>query len=322
MSKTLKHHNRKQRRANKTQRLRNARRMTGGRDFVFNGNQRNTGELNALMIRPDHHVIAKHYSDTCTHCKNLEPVWDEVVKQLNPHPSFTVANLDPNATDYMNRRHYRKHNYGVNGFPTIVYIHKIKNVKPTEYQGERTAKAIIEWVTQILADNNLELSVQPKSQPSEPEFEEQPVSVPVSPVSELPVSELPVSELPVSEPPVSEPPMDQANAFPPAPLSESSSVLSNATQTVKNAAANVEQTISNGVDSIKSALTNEFDVGEKFGNLFSSSSTASVPAPASLDQPLVPGPVNVPSLVGGRRRYTRHKNRRSKSNKKSKKSKK
>ena len=317
MSKTLKNHKRKQRRANKTQRLSGG--MTGGREFVFNGNRRNTGELNALMGQPNHHVLAKHYSNTCIHCKNLEPEWEEVIRQLNPHPSLTVANLDPKATDYMNEHHYSKHNYGVNGIPTIVYIHEIKMVKPQEYQGERTAKAIMAWVTKIMADNNLEMTIKHKS---EPVLDEPLVSEPVSePVLE-PVSE-PVLE-PVSEPPLSEEPAQ--NAFPPAPLSDASSVLSNATQTVKDAAAKVDQTISNGVDSVKSALTNEFDIGETIGNLFSSSSTASVPPPApALDQDLVPGPANaplVPSLVGGKTsRRTRRKNRRSKSNKKSKKSK-
>ena len=273
MSKTLKHHKRKQRRANRTQRLR----MTGGGDFAFNGNNVNTGELNALLSQPNHHVLAKHYSDTCTHCKNLETEWDEVMDRLK-NPSFTVANLGPGATDYMNKHHYRRHKYRVHGVPTIVYIHKIKNVKPIEYQGERTANAIIAWITKILADNNLEISIQSKSQPSEP---------------------------------VSEPVSEQANTFPPAPTP--SSVLSNATQTVKNAAAKMDQTISNGIDSVKSVLTNEFDIGEKIGNLFSSSSSSDpVAQSTTVSTPLVP------SLVGGRRTHTRRKNRRSKSNKKSK----
>ena len=175
------------------------------------------------------------------------------------------------------------------------------------------------------------------------------------------MSEPPVSEPPVSVPVSEETPQVQsetmADAFPPAPLSDASSVLSNATQTVQDAAAKMNQSISNGVDSVKSALTSEFDIGDKIKDLFSSDSTvaapldaaplvaapldaapldaapldaaplvAAVPAPSSAqNQDLVPGPVNVPaipSLVGGKtRRYTRRKNRRSKSNKKSKKSK-
>ena len=341
MSKTLKHHKRKQRRANKTQRRHKAYRMSGGNDFVFNGNQSNMDELNALMMRPDHHVLAKHYSDTCTHCKNLEPEWEKVVRQLTPHPSLTIANLDPNATDYMNEHHYSKHNYGVDGVPTIVYIHKINLVKPQEYQGARTAKAINEWFTKILADNNIEMSIKPKSHPSEPAFEEPPVSEePVSephvfeePVSEPPVSEEPISE-PVSEEPVSEPPVSEepsldhadtlANVFPPAPVSVASSTLSNATQAVKDAASKMNQTISNGVESVKSALTTEFDVGEKLKTLFSSSSASAPVPPRSQNQDIVSHPVNaplVPSLVGGIRKCTRRKNRRSKPNKKSKKSK-
>jgi len=337
MSKTLKHHKRKQRRANKTQRL------TGGKDSVFNGNQNNLAELDALLNQPNHHVLAKHYSDTCTHCKNLEPEWENVMSNLKPNSAFTIANLDRDATDHMNEHHYRKHNYGVNGVPTIVYINKIKTAKPKEYQGELEAKKIMDWFVKVVTDKRLKITIESDMQTSDnndvlPESDLNavpPPSMDLDQASAEPVSEPVSASAPMSDESMDANPFDQVpaaadafppaaaadafppaaattDAFPPAPLPPAST-LSKAADTIKTTAAVIDNNIEQGVNSVKSALTREINIG----NLFSS--TAQNPD-------LVPPPVNVPavpSLVGGvkSRRYTRRKNRRSKSTKKSKKSK-
>jgi len=347
MSKTLKHHKRKQRRrANKTQRL------TGGRDFVFNGNQNNLAELDALLNQPNHHVLAKHYSDSCIHCKNLEPEWQNVMSSLKPNSAFTIANLDRDATDYMNEHHYSKHNYGVNGIPTIVYIHKIKIAKPKEYQGELTSKEIMDWFVKVMTDKRLKMTIESDMQASEPTNSDpnafstpsaadldldqapadpvllasEPASEPASALTETnPFDQAPAAAPEATAAPVTDdPPVVQdttaaaataaAAAFPEAPLPQAST-LSNATDAIKTTAAAIDNNIEQGVNTIKSALTSDINIG----NLFST-------APSN-NQDLTPAPVNVPavpSLVGGikSRRHTRRKNRRSKSSRKSKKSKK
>ena len=327
MSKTLKHHKRKQRRANKTQRL------IGGRDSVFNGNQSNLAELDALLNQPNHHVLAKHYSDTCTHCKNLEPEWENVMSNLKPNSSFTIANLDSDATDHMNKHHYPKHNYGVNGVPTIVYINEIKNVKPKEYKGELTSKEIMDWFVKVVTDKRLKITIESDLQASqdndvhseEPEMNAFPTPSSAASADETHLDQ--ASTEPVSSASASTEtnPFDQdptaaaaaaaaataADAFPPAPLPPAST-LSKATDTIKTTAAAIDNNIEQGVNTVKTALTSELNIG----NLFS--------AAPSKNQDLTSAAVNVPavpSLVGGRRKYTRRKNRRSKSNKRSKKSK-
>lgn len=351
MSKTLKHHKRKQRRANKTQRL------TGGRHSVFNGNQSNLAELDALLSQPNHHVLAKHYSDTCTHCKNLEPEWENVMSSLKPNSAFTIANLDQDATDHMNENHYRKHNYGVNGVPTIVYINKIKTAKPKEYQGELVAKQMMDWFAKVVTDKRLKITIESDMQASDNNDNDNDDSLPAdSDLNAFPTPSASSVDLQASAEPVLAPasspepasaltetnPFDQvpaaadetpfaqdttaaaataaaaaeiaADAFPPAPLPQAST-LSNATDAIKTTAAAIDNNIEQRVNTIKSALTSEINIG----NLFST-------AP-SKNQDLTPAPVivpAVPSLVGGinRRRYTRRKNRRSKSSRKSKKSRK
>lgn len=356
MSKTLKHHKRKQRRANKTQRL------MGGRHSVFNGNQSNLAELDALLSQPNHHVLAKHYSDTCTHCKNLEPEWENVMSSLKPNSAFTIANLDSDATDHMNMHHYPKHNYEVNGVPTIVYINKIKTAKPKEYQGELVAKQIMDWFAKVVTDKRLKITIESDMQASvnndnddslpadsdlnafptpsvasadETPFEQasaEPVLSPASsPETASALTETnPFDQVPALAPPAAdETPFANdttsaaataaaaeiaADAFPPAPLPQAST-LSNATDAIKTTAAAIDSNIEQGVNTIKSALTSDINIG----NLFS--------AAPSKNQDLRPAPVNVPavpSLIGGinRRRHTRRKNRRSKSSRKSKKSRK
>ena len=345
MSKTLKHHKRKQRRANKTQRL------TGGRHSVFNGNQSNLAELDALLSQPDHHVLAKHYSDTCPHCKDLEPEWQNVMSSLKPNSAFTIANLDSDATDHMNEHHYRKHNYGVNGVPTIVYINKIKTAKPKEYQGELVAKQMMDWFANVVTDKRLKITIESDMQASDnndgkdsdqnafptpsaasldetPQASAESVLAPASeepnPFDQVPTPATTAALAPATlapattaattattaAPPAADPTI-AADAFPPAPLPPAST-LSNATDAIKTTAATIDNNIEQGVNTIKSALTSELNIG----NLFSSKNQDLVPAPV-----IVPA---VPSLVGGinRRRYTRRKHRRSKSSRKTKKSKK
>ena len=152
----LKHYKSK-RRNNKTRRLRKGRKgcskMTGGRNhyMVFPDDATNLRKLEKAMDQSDRHLLALHSSGTCDYCKQFEPEWEKVLDRLTPHPMLTVAKLGQGATDFMNTDHYRKHNHAVNGVPTIVYY--IVNHKPQEYDGERTADKIIDWLTKVMAEN-------------------------------------------------------------------------------------------------------------------------------------------------------------------------
>jgi len=322
MPKSLRHY---RRRNNKTQRLRKGNsKLTGGYK-VFPDDHTDLHELKELLGQPDRHLFALHSDEkSCGYCKQFKPEWNKVLARLTPHPNMTVAKLGPTATDYMNEHHYRHHNHAVNGVPTIIYY--IVNNKPREYDGERTADKIIAWLSNVMADNNLELTIKPKSQD---DAHEAPASVPLSEVPDLDSASVPLSE--AASVPLPEQ-ADAQTAFPQAPLPPAST-LSNAADTIRTTAANVDDKISQGVSAIKSALTSDLDLGSLFSSSSSSDAVAApaVAAPAvavnavavaAPNADLVPNPVNVPqvpSLVGGRRR-TRRKHRRSKSPKRSKKS--
>ena len=319
---------------NKTQRRRSSRKMNGGREF----DEQNLHELKDLLGNNNRQLFALHSDEqTCGHCRQFKPEWEKVLARLTPHPELTVAKLGPDATDYMNEHHYRKHNHTVNGVPTIIYY--IVNNKPQEYDGERTADKIIAWLTKVMADNNLEINIKSNSQEDDASFEApasqtEPAQSDLSSAqTELAQSEPAQSDLGLAqtEPAQSDLPAQQVqDAFPQVPLTPAST-LSNATETIKTAAANVDNKIEQGVNAVTSALTSEFDVGNLFSSAPAPATDNNVVAaanPTTSESPdLVPNPVNVPavpSLVGGvkHRRTMRMHKKTKKSKKTSKKSKK
>ena len=324
MSKSLKHYKPKNHK-NKTMRnrrkARKQRKSRGGQgEFV--GNLDGLGE----------NVLALHHSETCSHCKTFKPEWKKVLKRLSKvDPSlFTVAEVGPDATQFMNKNYYET---PVNAVPTIVYIHKMENddVKPEVYEGERRASAIIAWLAKTMAENHVKITIESDDADADAHTESQ----------ESHESFAKSEPEPEPEP---EPSTFANDAFPPAPQqpdpdvgaeaapplaaqepqAQNPSTLSKATDAIKNTASVVDDKIGKGVDAIKSAFTKDID----FGNMFSSKpkpdETGAPPANPVANNPanpdLAPAPAKVPampSLVGGRKnhRYTR---RRTKSKSKSK----
>ena len=259
MSKSLRHY---KRRNNKTQRkMRNA--HHGGKQRnslgMFNGNQGNLNELDALLAQPDHHMLALHSSDTCGHCKNFKPVWEKVVQRLNSDPLLALAELDSDATAHMNEHHYRRHNYEVNGVPTIVYINKIQNNKPVEFSGERTENAIVEWLNNQ-SDKRIKITIETEDKDKQVDA----VMPPSEPVS----SESVLSESVLSEPVSSEPVAvdEAAAAFPPAPESAAPEAPASVVGTIQNAASTLDNAIGSTVEKAKDALTKDIDLSGLFAS--------------------------------------------------------
>jgi hypothetical protein len=277
----------RKRHSNKTRRLRKA--LTGGYK-VFPDEQTDLHELKELLGQPDRHLLALHSSKGCGYCTKFEPEWNNVLDRLSPHPNMTVAKLGQGATDYMNEHHYRKHNHAVNGVPTIVYY--IVNNQPQEYDGERTADKIIDWLTKVMADNNLELTIKPKSQ--EPaRMDDVDDSVPVDDVSthSVPTHVDDSVSTQAQEP-------EPVDAFPQTPLPPAST-LSKATATIQDAAKTVDNKIEQGVSAVKDVFTKDLNLG----SLFSSDA-----------KPLIAPIPAVPSLIGGvRRKCTRRRRKQHKS---------
>jgi thioredoxin-like negative regulator of GroEL len=334
MSKSLRHY---KRRNNKTQRKRRC--SGGGKNRVMMFNKGNLNGLGALLDNP--HVLALHSSETCGHCKNFKPVWEKLAQRLNSEVAF--AEFDPDASALAQKKLHPEVN--VSGVPTIVYINKIKN-KPVEYSGERTEKAVMEWLMKH-SDKRIKVTIETEDKapaaesfPDIPESLSAPVSLapdslsapvslapdslsapdsfpesvssetvsqPVSDTLSQPVSDT-LSSDSVSDTLSSDSVSDAAAAFPPAEAPAS------VVGTIQDATAKVDKAISSTVEKAKDALTKDIDLSGLFASTPDAAPAA--PAPTSLPQqaPIQTVP-QVPSLGGKKRKITRRK--KSKKSKKS-----
>ena len=176
----------------------------------------------------------------------------------------------------MNTNHYGRHNYAVNGVPTIVYY--VVNQPPREYNEKRIAKNIIKWLMKLMNENGLEIThKQDKVSYEQPEegsesFDQQPPSMD-APESEVESVATVATAAPETESVATEPATESvatatdtmADAFPPAPLSPASIA-----DTLSTKANELNDTLKSATDSATSAVSSTVsDIGNKLTNLFS-----------------------------------------------------
>jgi protein disulfide-isomerase A6 len=85
--------------------------------------------------------IVEVYAPWCGHCKSLAPAWKQAAKALKG--KVNIAALDGTENQQTAQK------LGVKGFPTIKVYSTNKN-KPTDYNGPREAKAIIDFALREL----------------------------------------------------------------------------------------------------------------------------------------------------------------------------
>jgi hypothetical protein len=338
MSNSLKHHNAKNyknktmRKARKAHKAHKAHKARGGmpRDAIFDATDDTLDALDRLMNQPNQQIVAVHADDeNCHHCKMLNPALRRAAIRLSElHPSLAIVKVHPSASKHMHDKYYEPHNYAVTGVPTIVYIHKIKIKQPQEYQGERTAEAIVAWAANIMAQNHMKMTIAPENDEANSR------DFPALPPPPPPASAAEPEEL--DEPshldnsangafqqdpfPVAAPPVAAANPVAPQPQNAAPpSTVAKVTAGIKNAASVVDDKIGKGIAAAKSALTTDLD----FGKMFSSANDANNGPNNGPNNGTNPtqDPIKVPqtpSLVGGRKKYRHTRRKKSKKSKKSK----
>lgn len=82
-------------------------------------------------------TLEYYYMETCPHCKDFMPIWEETVTGLKG------LNVKPIKYDLNNDGKERGNEFGITGAPTIYYV---KGVTKVEYKGPRTVEGLVAFV--------------------------------------------------------------------------------------------------------------------------------------------------------------------------------
>jgi thiol-disulfide isomerase/thioredoxin len=95
-------------------------------------------------IKNNENALVLFFSNNCGYCKELKPEWESAVSQLD---SKYIASIDcsPSAGGTVDEEVTKiMKEYNITGFPTILYFNN--GLVQETYDGERTAKAMVEYV--------------------------------------------------------------------------------------------------------------------------------------------------------------------------------
>lgn len=90
----------------------------------------------------------KFYAPWCGHCQLLAPVWQEVSKHFQSDSSVTIAKID--CTKYKSTCNQ----YDIKGYPTLLWFDKGRKIE--KYQGVRSQQDLIDYVTKMMGNANVE----------------------------------------------------------------------------------------------------------------------------------------------------------------------
>jgi protein disulfide-isomerase A4 len=98
-----------------------------------------TRENFAHFVMPKEIVLVEFYAPWCGHCKKLDPEYVKAAKMLKEKaPGVILVKVDASKESELAKE------YMVQGFPTLTLFRK--GVKQEDYDGERNAEAIVEYM--------------------------------------------------------------------------------------------------------------------------------------------------------------------------------
>ncbi|KAI6652646.1 hypothetical protein LOD99_4430 [Oopsacas minuta] len=99
--------------------------------------------FNQLVLGGEGMWFVEFYAPWCGHCKNLAPEWKKAAAALKGVVGVGAVDMDQYSS--------LGSPYGISGFPTIKIFGSNKN-KPKDYQGARSAQAIVQAAMKEAAD--------------------------------------------------------------------------------------------------------------------------------------------------------------------------
>ncbi len=91
-----------------------------------------------IVLNSDKEVLVKFYAPWCGHCKTLAPHFDEAARRLANNPNIVIAKVDSTDNEVAG--------VDIQGFPTLKFWGKDKTQAPIDFNGERSADGIIQWL--------------------------------------------------------------------------------------------------------------------------------------------------------------------------------
>jgi len=82
-------------------------------------------------------VLVEFYAPWCGHCKQLEPIYNELGEKYKDHPTIVIAKMDATTNELEHTK--------IQSFPTIKLYKKETN-EVVEYGGERTLDGLTQFL--------------------------------------------------------------------------------------------------------------------------------------------------------------------------------
>ncbi|KAI8622045.1 hypothetical protein BC830DRAFT_1057549 [Chytriomyces sp. MP71] len=101
--------------------------------------QATASNFKEIVLDTDHVAMVEFYAPWCGHCKNLAPEYKKAADSLKGLAKMVAVDCDADANKSLCGQ------YQVQGFPTVKFFGKNKK-SPMDYQGERKAKAMVDYV--------------------------------------------------------------------------------------------------------------------------------------------------------------------------------
>ncbi|VDL91875.1 unnamed protein product [Schistocephalus solidus] len=99
-----------------------------------------------LVLKSEDEWLVSFYAPWCPHCKSLKPEWESAARKLSG--KVKLGGVDATVYQSLAQR------YSVKGFPTIKnFPAGVKSGASADYDGGRSAEAIVAWALQRLAKN-------------------------------------------------------------------------------------------------------------------------------------------------------------------------
>lgn len=106
--------------------------------------QLNSRNFDQIVLNEDKDVLVEFYAPWCGHCKNLNPIYQQVAQDFSGDDDCVVAQMD--ADDEANKPIAQR--YGVSSYPTLMFFPKGDKSNPQPYNGGRGEEDFLKFLNE------------------------------------------------------------------------------------------------------------------------------------------------------------------------------